>query len=31
VRDASTLPEPLARGINTSRRGTDVFSLFPDI
>ena len=28
VRDASQLPAPLGRGVNTSRRGTDVFSLF---
>lgn len=31
LRDASTLPTPLARGVNTSRRGTDTFSLFQEI
>lgn len=31
LRDASTLPDPLPRGTNTSRRGTDVFSLFPAV
>jgi hypothetical protein len=31
LRDASTLPTPVARGVNTSRKGTDVFSLFPSL
>lgn len=29
IRDASALPNPIARGVNTSRKGSDVFSLFP--
>jgi hypothetical protein len=31
LRDASALPNPIARGVNTSRKGTDVFSLFPSL
>lgn len=31
LKDASSLPAPLPRGVNTSRRGSDVFSLFPTI
>lgn len=31
VRDASTLPAPLERGMNTSRRGADTFSMFQGI
>ncbi len=31
LRDASALPTPIIRGVNTSRKGTDVFSLFPGL
>ena len=31
LRDASTMATPIARGINTSRKGTDVFSMFPTL
>lgn len=31
LRDASQMPTPIARGVNTSRRGQDVFSLFPSM
>lgn len=31
LRDASTMATPMPRGVNTSRKGTDVFSLFPAI
>jgi hypothetical protein len=31
LRDASALPTPIARGVNTSRKGADVFSLFPSL
>ena len=30
IRDASSLPAPLPRGVNTSRKGQDTFSLFQE-
>ena len=31
LKDASTLATPIARGVNTSRKGEDIFSLFPAV
>lgn len=31
LRDASTMYTPIARGVNTSSKGTDVYSLFPSM